>query len=215
MMRKIHREALAGALKSGFATFSPAFQLASAEHARLAGCERRFSFVCAYEAGSALLFFEPAATARDNYFTVDLAWLRSDQRQDDAGVADALAMAVLAPWPEATPDDLLARPCFRLRIDELWGESPSTYRGEFCFSTASSRYTERMFSLAGFPPEEQGDRALQLLTRCLVEEKELAPDQALDELSPAVSLAFDAVGRAAIPAFVRANSLAATAMRRA
>lgn len=214
MMRRIHRVALAEALKSGFATFTPAFQLAPAVYARLAGCERRFSFICAYEAGSALLFFEPSATARDNYFTVDLAWLRSGLRPDDAGVADALALAILAPWPATTPDELLARPCFRLRIDELWGESPAVYSGAFCFSTASSRYAERMFSLAAFPPEEQGDRALQLLTRCLVEEKELAPAQAFDELSPAISLVFDAVRRAVIPAFARANSLAADSMGR-
>jgi len=208
MMRKIHRVAMASALKSAFATFTPAFLPAKAEFAKLAECERRFCFASAYASGMAFLIFEPSATARDNYFTVDLAWLRSGRTKEDVGVVDALAVAVLAPWRVMAPDDLLARPCFRLRIDELWNDSPAEYRGSFSFSTASSRYSECMFSLATLPEEERSNKAFELLTGCMAEEKELAPEQALAELSPALSLSLDAVRQAALPAFARADFLA-------
>jgi|GEM_PF-6005231 len=73
MMRKIHRIALAALLKPLLAALAPAFQPATADVAKALGTERRFTFCADYPAGKAFLLFYPAATASDDYFTVEVA----------------------------------------------------------------------------------------------------------------------------------------------
>lgn len=75
MMRKIHRVALAARLKSMLAALEPAFEPATTDVAKALGAERRFTFCADYPSGKAFQLFFPAATASDDYFTFEVAWL--------------------------------------------------------------------------------------------------------------------------------------------
>lgn len=209
MMRKIHRAALASALKTAAPNLPVAFALAPASLAKVFATERRFTWTAKYSSGSAYLLFEPAATAADNYFTVDLAWIRDRSASSIDEVGDALTIPWLAPWRTLTREQLLARPMFRLRLDELWPDSPSPYRGAFSFSTAASRYTDAIFAVGNASAETREDRAFRLLRECVAEEKALTDSAASAEVAPALELALLAVRAAAMPAFASANALAA------
>lgn len=209
MMRKIHRVALASALPIAVPALSVAFVPASVAWSKAFATERRFTWTAKYSAGAAYLLFEPSATASDNYFTVDIAWLRDGVATNAGELGDELTIPLLAPWQSMTRDQLLARPMFRLRLDDLWPDSPSQYRGSFSFSTAASRYTEGMFAASGGPSETREERALRLLQQCLADEKALTDSAASAEVAPAVELALLAVRDAALPAFESANRLAA------
>ncbi|MBS1139576.1 MAG: hypothetical protein H6R13_1029 [Proteobacteria bacterium] len=205
MMRKIHRVALAARLKPLLAALEPAFQLAKADVAKALDTERRFTFCADYAAGKAFLLFHPAATAGDDYFTVEAAWIAELVATETLN-APALQMATLCPWKDCTPEEMARRPSWRLRIDDLWTDSPDTYRGSFQFSTASSRYCEQMFSSQQFPTlQAREDHAFALLQACVAEEKALSDEQAIQELLPAISLCHAAIVSAALPYFRLAN----------
>ncbi|UCV19808.1 hypothetical protein [Ferribacterium limneticum] len=201
MMRKIHRVALAAQLKPLLAALEPAFQLAKADVAKALATERRFAFCADYPAGKAFLLFYPAATASDDYFTVEVAWIAAPVTTEALN-APALQMAVLSPWRDCTRDDMARRPGWRLRIDDLWTDSPQQYHGSFQFSTAAARYCEQMFSLHQLPTQQaREDHAFALLQECVAEEKGLTDEQAAQELSPAISLCHAAIIAAALPYF--------------
>jgi hypothetical protein len=201
MMRKIHRVALATRLKPLLATLDPAFQLAKADVAKALDTERRFTFCADFPAGKAFLLLYPAATATDDYFTVEAAWIACPVT-NEALNAPALQMAVLSPWKDCTREDMASRPTWRLRIDDLWTASPQQYRGAFKFSTAASRYCDQMFSLHQLPTQKaKEDRAFALFQECVAEEKALTEEQAAQELAPAISLCHDAIVSVALPYF--------------
>jgi hypothetical protein len=201
MMRKIHRVALATRLKSPLAALEPAFQLARADVAKGLYTERRFAFCANYPAGTAFLLFHPAATASDDYFTVELAWIAGPVTTETL-TTPALQMATLAPWRDCTREDMARRPAWRLRIDDLWADSPASYRGSFQFSTAAARYCKQMFSLHELPTQKaREDHAFALLQECVAEEKALTEEQAANELSSAIALSHKAIVSAALPYF--------------
>lgn len=205
MMRKIHRVALAARLKPVLAALEPAFQLAKADVAKALDTERRFAFCASYPTGTAFLLFQPAATAADDYFTLEVAWLAGPLTAE-ALAAPALQMACLSPWKDSTREELARRPSWRLRIDDLWSDSPEPYRGSFQFSTAASRYCEQMFSLHQLPSQQaKEERALSLLQECMADEKALTDEQAAQELAPAIALGHAAIIAAALP-FIRQSS---------
>lgn len=201
MMRKIHRVALAARLKPLLAEMEPAFRLAKADVAKALAAERRFTFGADYPAGKAFLLFYPAATASDDYFTVEVAWI-ANPVTTEALNAPALQMAVLSPWRDSSREDMARRPCWRLRIDDLWTDSLPQHHGSFQFSTAAARYCAQMFSPYQLPTQQaREDRAFALLQECVAEEKALTDEQAGHELSPAISLCHDAIVSAALPYF--------------
>jgi hypothetical protein len=205
MMRKIHRVALAARLKPLLAELDPAFQLAKADVAKALDAERRFTFYADYPVGRAFLLFYPAATATDDYFTIEVAWITGPVTPEALN-APALQMAVLSPWRDCTRDGMAQRPTWRLHIDDLWTDSPKAYRGSFQFSTASSRYCEQMFSLHQLPTQQaREDQAFALFQACMAEEKALTDEQAAQELVPAINLCHEAIVSAALPYFRQAN----------
>lgn len=213
MMRKIHRVALAALLKPAAHLLTPAFALASTAWAKALATERRFTLTSdGYEGGVAFVIFEPSATSADDYFTVDIAWIRHGVVAAPADLGDDLTIPELAPWKDKSQDDVLARPWFRLRIDDLWRDSPTVYRGSFRFSTAASRYTDQLFSSPrDVSQEEREARAFRLLQTCMEEEKSLTEEGASAEVAPAFALALQAIREAALPAFLRASALVAAA----
>ena len=207
MMRKIHRIALAARLKPLLAAIEPGFQLAKADFARVLDNERRFTFCADYPAGTAFLLFQPAATASDDYFTLEVAWV-AGPLTIEALAATAVQMASLCPWKDSNREELARRPSWRLRIDDLWSNSPEQYRGSFQFSTAAARYCEQIFSLHQLPSQQvQEERAFALLQECVANEKALTDEQAAQELAPAVALAHEAITAAALPFFHLADTL--------
>lgn len=185
--------------------------LAPSAWARALGSERRFTFVRSWGNSFGFLIFEPSATATDDYFTVDIAWVQDAHNLEPSDIGDDLTIPLVAPWRQISPDDVLAKPKFRLRLDDLWKTSPSEYRGSFHFSTASSRYVEGLALIRGLDGKEREDRAFELLEKCIAEEKATSDSQALSEVSRAAGLAFRAIEEAAIPAFQRAEELASAA----
>ncbi|UCV23852.1 hypothetical protein [Ferribacterium limneticum] len=205
MMRKIHRAALAAQLKPLLAALEPAFLPAKADVAKTLATERRFTFCADYPAGKAFLLFYPAATASDDFFTVEVAWIAAPVTTEALN-APALQMAVLSPWRDCTREDMARRPEWRLRIDDLWTDSPPQHHGSFQFSTAAARYCAQMFALHQIPTQQaREDRAFALLQECVAEEKALTDEQAAEELSPAVCLCHDAIVSAALPYFRQAS----------
>lgn len=209
MMRKIHRVALAALLKPAAASLAPPFALASTAWAKAFSTERRFTLTAdGYPGGIAFVMFEPSATATDDYFTVDLAWVRRGAVAAPGDLGDDLMIPALAPWKDKSEDDVLARPWFRLRIDELWRSSPASYRGSFQFSTASSRYAAQLYSSPrDVSQAEREARAFRLLQTCMEEEKMLTDEGAAAEVGAALALALQAIRAAALPAFARAAAL--------
>jgi len=206
MMRKIHRVALATRLKPLLAALDPPFQLARADVAKALDTERRFAFVADYPAGRAFLLFYPAATATDDYFTIEVAWIACPVTPEALNVP-ALQMAVLSPWRDCSRADMALRSTWRLRIDDLWTDSPEAVRGSFKISTAASRYCEQMFSLHQLPTQQaREDHAFALLQACVAEENALTDEQAAQELAPAIKLCHDAIVSAALPYFLEANA---------
>ena len=210
MMRKIHRVALAALLKPAAPLLTPAFSLASTAWAKAFAAERRFTLTSdGYAGGVAFAMLEPSGSASDDYFTVDIAWIRHGVVAGPADLGDAMTIPELAPWKDKSQDDVLSRPWFRLRVDELWRGSPEAYRGSFRFSTASSRYVEQMFATSrDLSQAEREERAFRLLQACVQEEKSLTDEGAAAEVAPALALALQAMREAALPAFVRASALA-------
>ncbi len=211
MMRKIHRVALAACLKTATQELEPRLSLVSTAWARALGSERRFTFSAPWKAGLGFVIFEPSATATDDYFTVDIAWIRDASAMAPVALGDALTIPEIAPWIKHTEVEVLARERFRLRIDALWKTSPSEYRGSFRFSTASSRYIEQLALIRGLTGKQREDRAFELLQNCMAEEKSTSDAQALSEVTPAAQLALRAITEAAIPAFRLAEELASAA----
>lgn len=211
MMRKVHRVALAAFLKPAIQELMPGFVLATTAWARALGTERRFTFVRSWGTSFGFLIFEPSATATDDYFTVDMAWVQDAHNLAPADIGDDLTIPLVDPWRQNSSDDVLARRLFRLRLDDLWKTSPIEYRGSFRFSTASSRYIESLALIRGLAGKEREDRAFELLQNCMAEEKATSESQALSEVSPAAGLALRAVEEAAVPAFRRAEELARAA----
>ena len=210
MMRKIHRIALAAQLKPLLAAMEPAFLPAKADVAKALNTERRFAFCADYPAGRAFLLFHPAATATDDYFTVEVAWIAAPVTTESLS-SPALQMAILSPWRDSTREDLARRPVWRLRIDDLWRSSPAHYRGSFQFSTAASRYCEQMYSLHQLPTQKaKEDQAFALLQYCMAEEKALTDEQAAQELAAAISLCHESIVAAALPYFPQASDAQAT-----
>lgn len=206
MMRKIHRVALAAQLKPLLAALEPAFQLARADIAKALYTERRFTFCASHPAGTAFLLFYPAASASDDYFTVELAWVAGPVTTETLNTP-ALQMATLCPWRDCAPEDMAGRPSWRLRLDDLWADAPASYRGSFQFSTAAARYCEQMFAPQEFPSQKaREDHAFALLQACVAEEKALTDEQAATELLPAITLCHDAIVSAALPYFRLANA---------
>ena len=80
MTRKVHAAALADLLKSRMPGLEPPFRLVRGPQAKVLEMQRRMSFCSVFSHGMAFVPFQPAATAVDDYLTVDLAWLRSDQQ---------------------------------------------------------------------------------------------------------------------------------------
>jgi hypothetical protein len=206
MMRKIHRVALAARLKEALPALPVAFAPASPALAKGLRTEKRFTFVAPLPGVRAIVAFEPAATAVDDYFTVDLAWQHTDL--DDAAAADGLAQLRIPAWRDATPDEVAALPVARLRLDDVWTDAPAHYRGSFQFETASSRYCNAMFALHETPEAGRADRAFALLQQCMQEEQDLSPEQASAEIAPAVSLALDALKSAGLAWFARVGAAA-------
>lgn len=206
MMRKIHRVALAAQLKTALAALQPAFLPGKADVAKALGAERRFTFGADYPAGQAFLLFYPAATATDDYFSIEVAWIAEPITLEALG-STALQMAVLGPWRDSTPEQMSHRPGSRLRIDDLWSDAPAEYRGSFQFSTAAARYCEQMFSLHQLPTRQaREEQAFTLLQECVAAEKALSEEQAALELAPAISLAHQAISAAALPYFRQASA---------
>lgn len=206
MMRKIHRAALAASLKPLLAGLDPAFQVAKTDAARGLDTERRFCFCADYPTGRAFLLFQPAATAADDYFTLEIAWISAPVTAEALNAA-ALQVAPLSPWKDCAREEMARRASWRLRIDDLWNNSPSEYRGSFQFSTASSRYCEQIFSLHQLPSQQaREERAFTLLQACVAEENALTDEQATAELASATELCHKAIIAAALPYFRQANA---------
>lgn len=205
MMRKIHRIALAAKLKAMLPALEPAFLPAKADVAKALDTERRFTFCADYPSGRAFLLFYPAATATDDYFTVEVAWIAAPFSLEALN-AKALQMAILSPWKDCSREEMLQRPSWRLRIEDFWTDAPPQHRGSFQFSTAASRYCEQMFSLHQLPTQQaREEQAFTLLQDCVVEEKALTEEQATEELLPAIKLCLDALVSAALPCFHQAS----------
>lgn len=205
MMRKLHRAALAAALKPALAALSPSFSPASTAWAKAFDTERRFTFGARVDASLAFLLFEPSATSRDSYFTIDLVWLRDGAALDAADLGDDLTVPLLAPSTSSAADAMRSRARVRLRLDDLWIDSPASYRGSFAFSTAASRYADAMFSKDAATAESPEDRAFRLLQECMAAEKALTETEAAAELAPAVEMALLAIQQAALPAVLDAS----------
>lgn len=200
MMRKIHRAALAARLKPLLAGLAPAFQPVSPELAKALGAERRFAFYAEYPAGKAFLLYYPAATATDNYFTVELAWLAAQ-----APSAPLPQSATLSPWRDFTRDQMASRPAWRLRLDDLRDALPPD-SGAFEFSTAASRYCAALFSLdANANQKAMEAEASALFQACHAEESALTDEQAALELAPAINRCHQAILAAALPIFKQAS----------
>lgn len=212
MMRKIHRVALAALLKPAAPLLTPPFALATTAWARAFAAERRFTLMSdAYPGGTAFVIFEPSGTATDDYFTLDVAWIRNGVVAAPGELGDDLTIPELAPWRDKTQDDVLSRPWFRLRIDDLWRDSSAAHRGPFRFSTASSRYVAQMFEPHDAPQAEREERAFRLLQVCVAEEQALTDAGASAEVAPALDVALEAIRDAALPAFARATTFGASA----
>jgi hypothetical protein len=208
MMRKIHRVALAALLKPLLGTLQPAFTLVKADVAKSLDTERRFAFGATFTAGSGFLLFHPAATATDDYFTLEVAWLRAPHGPAELD-GDPTQAALIAPWKDCTREAMAGRTGFRLRVDDLWEDAPAQYRGSFRFSTAASRYCEAMFNPPpGISQKEREDQAFALLVQCTDEERQLTAEQATLEVQPAAALALEAVRSAALPFLQLADRLA-------
>lgn len=123
MMRKIHRIALAAKLKAMLPALAPAFLPAKADVAKALDTERRFTFCADYPAGRAFLLFYPAASATDDYFTVEVAWIAAPLSLEALN-AKALQMAILSPWKDCSREEILQRPSWRLRLEDLWTDAP-------------------------------------------------------------------------------------------
>jgi len=206
MMRKIHRVALAAQLKTMLAALQPAFLPGRTDVAKALGAERRFTFTADYPGGKAFLLFYPAASATDDYFTIEVVWIGEPVTLEALG-ADPLQMATLCPWKDSTREQMSHKPASRLRIDDLWPDAPTHYRGSFAFSTAAARYCEKMFSLHQLPSQKaREEQAFTLLQDCVAEEKALTEEQAAKELAPAISLAHAAIIAAALPYFAEAST---------
>lgn len=209
MMRKIHRVALAAALKRDFPALIPSFGMVKAPIAKAFGVERRFGYQAAWGRGTAFLLVEPASTATDDYFTLDIAWVR--EGTDLEALDDALTLCDPSPWRTRSRDEVLGDPAFRLSVNDLWSDSPSDYRGTFRFSTAASRYAAALWSALKMSQAEREERAFQLMQQCTAEERALTDEGAAAEIAPAVRLCLRAVAEAARPAFDRASTLAGAA----
>ena len=209
-MRKVHRVALAAFLKPATQALDPEFSPASTAWARAFAAERRFTFSAVWNTGRGFLIFEPSATATDDYFTLDLAWIRGATTAATE-IGDELTIPELAPWRGHSALEVFARDRFRLRIDDLWTTSPSHYRGSFRFSTASSRYIEQLALTRSLTGKAREERAFQLLQDCMADEKNTTNAQAFSEVSTAAHVALRAVEEAALPAFRQADELARAA----
>lgn len=201
MMRKIHRTALATRLKPLLAALDPAFRPANANVAKALGTERRFAYHAEYPAGTAFLLFHPSATATDDYFTIEVAWI-AGPATTEALNGSAIRMVTLCPWRDSSREEMARRASSRLRIDDLWMSSPEHHHGSFQFSTAASRYCEQLLALHQLPAQQaREDRAFALFQECAAEEAALTDEQAAQELSPAIKLCHNAIMSAALPWF--------------
>lgn len=207
-MRKVHRVALAACLKAALQDLDPRFSPSSVAWARAFRSERRFTFFAPWPRGFGFLIVEPSATARDNYFTLDLAWIRDAQDLAPTDMGDELNIPEAAPWVHHTPSDVFSRDRWRLRIDDLWTGSTAHYRGSFDFSTTSSRYLEQLSQIHHLAGKEQEDAAFTLLQNCMTEEKSISEAQASAEVMKTLPLVLMAIVDAAIPALRRCDELA-------
>jgi hypothetical protein len=148
------------------------------------------------------LLFVPSGTARDNYFTVDAAWIAAN-----AGCKDWLEPVYSVPQGH-TLHDLAERPLLRIRASCLWRDAPERNTDAFEFSTASTRYHERVFALAKEKVETSEEVAGRMFQELMEEEERLTPEQALEEVGPAVSSCLELVRAYVLPFFECANECA-------
>jgi hypothetical protein len=198
MMSKIHARALRELVKPLMAESAPDFEI-SKEAAKFFSARKDLAYEARHGDNSFYMLFDCASSAVDDYFVLDIAWVRN-RSAFDALTFELFSEANFGDGAR-TREALLTQNIGRQRADFLWEHKSDSvnYSGAFHFPTPATRYNaeiQNWVSLGRKPNEEE---SISMLSDLMREESEMTVDQAKVDLIPSVKDCFEKIGKYVIP----------------